>query len=384
MQANRSHYCEAGATVELGSGFFRADSRPARDFGVLLLRWLGHGAAPSQPLTVLDGLAGCGIRSLRYGLEARATAVWANDADPDRLPLLQKNLAPLGAQGVSLHCTALTIQKLLAQLLLEERRFDLVDLDGFGAATALVPAALEAVRFGGILYLASTDGRSFTGHDRAAAVRRLGAAVRAQPCSWELALRLQLGAIARAAWSLGRGVEPLLSFSEGRTFRTAVRVTRQPAAAEELQLGLQAYCHRCGNHWGQPLLRWKGLGDCSCGAAPVLSGPLWRGPLQAPALLLEAQALEDPQRPLLAPAAQGLWRRLGADAGLPSEPLALADLGRQLGGGPPPLTALLAALRQAGWQASASGVQPQQFRCDAPWPELVAIGAGLRRQPGDR
>ena len=146
MQANHSHYCEAGASVELGSGFFRADSRPARDLGVLLLRWLAQGTAASQPLTVLDGLAGCGIRGLRYGLEAGATAVWANDADPDRLPLLTKNLAPLRAQGLSLNCTALTIQKLLAQLLLEERRFDLVDLDGFGAATALVPAALEAVR----------------------------------------------------------------------------------------------------------------------------------------------------------------------------------------------------------------------------------------------
>jgi tRNA (guanine26-N2/guanine27-N2)-dimethyltransferase len=101
-------------------------------------------------------------------------------------------------------------------------------------------------------------------------------------------------------------------------------------------------------------------------------------------LLLEAQALEDPQRPLLAPAAQGLFRRLVADAGLPPEATALADLGRQLGGGPPPLTALLAALRQAGWQASASGVQRQQFRCDAPWPELVAIGAQLQRQPSDR
>jgi tRNA (guanine26-N2/guanine27-N2)-dimethyltransferase len=175
----------------------------------------------------------------------------------------------------------------------------------------------------------------------------------------------------------------LLSFSEGRTFRTAVRVSRQPAAAEELQLGLQAYCHRCGNHWGQPLLRWKGLGACSCGAEPVLSGPLWRGPLQAPALLQEALSLEDPQRPLLAPAAQRLLLRLLADDGLPPEASALADLGRQLGGGPPPLAALLGALRQAGWRASASGVQAQQFRSDAPWPELLATAARLQSGGSD-
>ena len=42
-----------------------------------------------------------------------------------------------------------------------------------------------------------------------------------------MALRQQLGLVARQAWMLGRGVLPLLSFSEGRTFRLAVRLRRQ-------------------------------------------------------------------------------------------------------------------------------------------------------------
>jgi tRNA G26 N,N-dimethylase Trm1 len=44
--------------------------------------------AGQGPLRVLDGMAGCGIRALRYGLEAGASEVWANDADPNRFPLL--------------------------------------------------------------------------------------------------------------------------------------------------------------------------------------------------------------------------------------------------------------------------------------------------------
>ena len=59
-----------------------------------------------------------------------------------------------------------------------------MDLDAFGCPAALVPLALEAVAFGGVLYLASTDGRSATGHDRQAALRRFGAAARAHPASW--------------------------------------------------------------------------------------------------------------------------------------------------------------------------------------------------------
>ncbi|MCX5939192.1 MAG: N2,N2-dimethylguanosine tRNA methyltransferase, partial [Cyanobium sp. LacPavin_0920_WC12_MAG_62_9] len=82
------------------------------------------------PLRVLDGMAGCGIRALRYGLEAGASEVWANDADPNRLPLLEANLQPLVEARV--RTTALTAQALLAGCLQRQERFELVDLDAFG------------------------------------------------------------------------------------------------------------------------------------------------------------------------------------------------------------------------------------------------------------
>lgn len=378
MQAETTHYCEGRARVALGSGFFRPESRPSRDLGVLLLRWLAAQRPGGEPLRVLDGMAGCGIRSARYGLEAGATELLANDADPDRLPLLEQNLEPLRQQGVAVQCSARTAQKLLASCALQEQRFDYLDLDAFGAPTALLPLALEAVRFGGILYLASTDGRSFTGHDRPAAMRRLGAAARAQPCSWELALRLQLGLIARVAWGLGRGVRPLLSFSEGRTFRTAVQLLRSPQPGEEALLGMQGYCHRCGAHRGGSLLRWRELGACSCGTEPVVSGPLWRGALQAPEVLEAAWALEPPDHPSLGRGAQRQLQRLIADPGLPAEPSALADLGRTLQGGLPRLEALVALLRQRGWQAHASAIDPQQFRSDAPWEQVLEAAVAAR------
>ncbi|MEA5423364.1 N2,N2-dimethylguanosine tRNA methyltransferase, partial [Synechococcus sp. CCY9202] len=188
---------EGAVELDLGGGFFRPESRPSRDLGVLLAAWLARRGTGT--LRVLDGMAGSGIRALRYGTEAGATSVWANDADPDRRPLLERNLADLSARGVELTISIRTVQALLAEALIRQERFDLIDLDAFGCPAALVPLALEAVAFDGVLYLASTDGRSPTGHDRPAAVRRLGAAARAHPASWELALRLQLGVIARAA-----------------------------------------------------------------------------------------------------------------------------------------------------------------------------------------
>lgn len=392
----KPHAMDAGlwreglVAVETGSGFFRPESRPSRDLGVLL----GAVLAAEAPLTVLDAMAGCGIRSCRWWQEAGASALWVNDADPDRLPLLRRNLQPLRSSSAclpppSLRITALRAQNLLAGCMARQERFRLVDLDAFGSPMALVPLALEAVALDGVLVLASTDGRSPTGHDRAAAVRRLGAAARAHPASWELALRLQLGVLARAAWSAGRGLQPLFSFSEGRTFRTAVRLLRRPAAREEEQLGLLAHCHRCGDQQQQALRTLRPWRACSAGCAPgsgpgleggawplAISGPLWIGPLQDPQTLTAMLAIQE-QRQLAGEAGERLLRALAADDGWTPRCWPTDAIGRVLGGGPPPLRPLVAALEQAGHRACISGVMPGQIRTEAPWSELLAVASSI-------
>ena len=380
-------YREGAVSLRLGPGFFRPESRPSRDLGVLLCRSLvacGEGPGATPVVRVLDLMAGCGIRSLRLAVEGGAASVWANDADPERLPLLRANLAHLAA--LPHQCTALTAQKLLAGCLLREQRFELVDLDAFGSVGGLLPLALEAVAFEGVLYLASTDGRSPTGHDRSAAIRSLGAAARAHPASWELALRLQIGQVARLAWAQGRGVEPLFSFSEGRTFRTAIQLRRRPQAGEEQQLGLLAHCHGCGDQQLQSLLRLRGWAPCLCPGDPqrqgghplAISGPLWLGPLQNGAWLerLQQAALALPPG-WQAPASQRLLQALLADPGLPARCWPMAELGRRLPGGSPRLASLLEALRQDGWCAHRSGVMAGMLRSDAPWARILELAAAL-------
>ncbi len=376
--ANPAHYCEGAAQLELGAGFFRPESRPSRDLGVLLARVI----AAQRPLTLLDVMAGCGIRALRYGLEGGAAQVWANDADADRLPLLQNNLQPLARQGCQLETSARTAQHLLADCLMQQRRFELLDLDAFGCPTSLVPLALEALAFDGVLYLASTDGRSPTGHDRPAAIRSLGAAARAHPASWELALRLQIAVVARAAWAMGRGIRPLFSFSEGRTFRTAIQLRRRPEPREEEQMGLLAYCHRCADQQHQSLLHLRQWSGCACSEASPLSvsGPLWLGPLQhAPTLEAMEQAAAELPTSSISPASLRLAAKLRSDPGLPPSCWPLAELGRRLGGGPPALDRLLELLRSEGFVADRSAVMAGQFRCNAPFQRVLELASALNR-----
>jgi tRNA (guanine26-N2/guanine27-N2)-dimethyltransferase len=375
-----AEYREGAALLRTGAGFFRPESRPARDLGVLLALDLAN----RGPLRVLDAMAGCGIRSLRYGLEAGACQLWTNDADPDRLPWLRQNLAQLPA-SLAWQCSSRTAQGLLASCLERRQRFELVDLDAFGCPSALVPLALEAVAHGGVLYLNSSDGRSPTGHDRAAAVRRLGAAARSHPAPWELALRLQLGVLARAAWAQGRGLTPVLSFSDGRTFRTAVRLERRPQAREEAHLGLLAHCHRCGEQWGQSLLRLDRWRECGCGPSTPLavSGPLWIGPLQHQGTLERLRQLAEAAGPgWIEPASMRLLDRLALDAGLPVRCWSMAELARQLGQGPPARAALLRRLRQEGFDAHASAVMPAQLRSDAPWARILELARDVISEGG--
>ena len=372
------HYREGAAELLLGDGFFRRDSRPARDCSVLLAWHQARTTTREQPLQWLDLMAGCGIRALRWGLEAGAACsmppeIVVNDADGDRRSLLEHNLRPLAAAT----CSNVPAERLLCQAQLEGHRFDLIDLDAFGQPGALLQPALQVLAPEGILVLASTDGRSPTGHDRCGAIRSFGAAARAHPASWELALRQQLGLLARQAWLLGRGIQPLLNFSDGRTFRLAIRLARQLQPGEEAQLGLLARCGTCGAQQSQSLLRLRNWPACHCPAEQgrwAISGPLWLGPLQEIEILKELSGSPVP----LAPATRRLLQRLQADPGGLVQVWSTAELARRCGSGPPPLQRLVDALRSHGHQAWPSGVMAGQVRTDADLPELLQICATVQ------
>jgi tRNA (guanine26-N2/guanine27-N2)-dimethyltransferase len=335
LNTSDRHYREGAATLRLGTGFFRQESRPARDVSVLLARHQRDRV--DGRLHWLDLMAGCGIRGLRWGLEAAAchpdpVELWVNDADPNRLPLIKNNLQAVPIP-VQIGCEPAEV--LLGRCALERKRFDLIDLDAFGAPSALIQPVLKALKAEGLLLLASTDGRSPTGHDRPGAIRSLGAAARAHPASWEMALRQQIGLVARQAWMLGFGVKPLVSFSEGRTFKSG---------------------------------RWS------------VNGPLWIGCLQDSDIL--DALLADPlhQKPgAIAAQSQRLLRNLREDPGLPVTVWPTDELARRLNSpGPPSLDQLVHALRRAGHRANRSGVMPGQVRTDADFPELLRICSNLR------
>ena len=68
-----------------------------------------------------------------------------------------------------------------------------------------------------------------------------------------------------------------------------------------------------------------------------------------------------------------LLARLQGDTGYTARCWPTDQIARRLGAGPPRLADLVAALRAAGYGASASGVMAAQVRSDAPWREVLEI-----------
>lgn len=88
----------------------------------------------------------------------------------------------------------LEASRLLAACALHETYFDLVDVDSFGADGALVPRALQAAAFGGLVYLTATSGTVAAGLLPEKALAEYGCYARAHPSAMEQGLRMLLGA----------------------------------------------------------------------------------------------------------------------------------------------------------------------------------------------
>ncbi|KAK6929560.1 tRNA methyltransferase, Trm1, partial [Dillenia turbinata] len=245
---------ERGLEFDTGGTFFRRESATGRDLGVLaaILYKKSKGN-----LRVLDAMCGCGIRSLRYLVEAKADFVLANDANDEYRSVILHNLSRVARvsdgerKWVITHFDA---NRILADCYLQREFFDLIDIDSFGSDSMFMRTAFGALRLNGLLYLTSTDGYSSGG-----------------------------GAIRDAA-ILGYHVSPLFSYYSyhGPVFRVMLRVYRGKLP-DNRYYGFISYCHNCGH---SQAFSWDQLGQmccpCSNSRVPsslVVSGPLWTGPL---------------------------------------------------------------------------------------------------------
>ncbi len=241
--------------------------------------------------------------------------------------------------------------------------FDFVDVDPYGTPVPFLPAAISAVRPGGVLAVTATDMMVLAGVQRGASESRYDARPVRGRLAPEGGLRILLAYLARVARTHARRIEPLLAYAKDHYVRAYVRLPPVATGVPDDPVGRidPAY-------WDGPRLAGRG---------PY--GPFWLGPLSEPELV---RALHLPPGAARPREVSGFLERLLEEAGIDRpfyyEPNVLAA---ELHLAAPPSVAVLRdGLRAEGYRAGRTHARPEGIRTDAPRATVEAVARTLAAQ----
>ena len=164
---------------------------------------------------MLDGLAASGIRGIRLNLEAGVNVEFC-DSSRMATETIAGNLEMNGIKS--------KIYNERVEDLLQDRKYDWIDVDPFGTPAPYLEAALKGLNDGGILGVAATDTAVLCGAKPSICMKRYGAVSMRRVAAKEVGVRILLSMIHNIASGMGKGIEPLLCYSEGHHLRVFVRL----------------------------------------------------------------------------------------------------------------------------------------------------------------
>ena len=244
-----------------------------------------------KDITYVDAMSASGIRGLRIANEVCITSIlndWSNDA----YELILENIEITGVSDIA----EATCKN--ANVLMHERRFNIVDLDPFGSPVPYLDAAARsAVHF---LEVTATDTAPLCGAHFNSGMRKYAAVPLNNEFHSEMGVRILLGKIARELAKHDKGMVPLLSHATRHYVRTYLQVKKGAKQADKAlkELGFLSHCEHCGHREVSHGMAISISDHCSsCGNEVYIAGPLWLGPLHEPQYCDEV-LLEMESRPL--------------------------------------------------------------------------------------
>ncbi|XP_063096240.1 TRMT1-like protein isoform X2 [Cavia porcellus] len=261
-----------------------------------------------KPLECLDAFGATGIMGLQWAKHlGNAVKVTINDLNENSVTLIQEN-CHLNKLKVVLDSKEMKesddnleegeenlgnikVTKMDANVLMHLRSFDFIHLDPFGTSVNYLDSAFRNIRNLGIVSVTSTDISSLYAKAQHVARRHYGCNIVRTEYYKELAARIVVAAVARAAARCNKGIEVLFAVALEHFVLVVVRALRGPTSADEAAKKIQylIHCQWCeerifqkdGNMVEENPYRQL---PCNChgsmpGKTAIELGPLWSSSL---------------------------------------------------------------------------------------------------------
>ncbi|KFP26268.1 TRMT1-like, partial [Colius striatus] len=264
-------------------------------------------AGERKPIECLDAFGATGIMGLQWAKHLRSSVkVTINDCNEKSVTMIQEN-CHLNKMKVKVNTKeedndeavgdgeentdTIEVTKMDANVIMHLRSFDFIHLDPFGTSVNYLDSAFRNVRNLGIVSLTSTDISSLYAKAQHVALRHYGCNIVRTEYYKELAARIVIAAVARAAARCNKGIEVLLTVALEHFVLVVVRVLRGPSPADDSAKKIRYLIH-C--QWCEERIFQKEGNmveenpyqqlPCDChgsmpGKTAVVLGPLWSGAL---------------------------------------------------------------------------------------------------------
>ncbi|NWU86563.1 TRM1L protein, partial [Onychorhynchus coronatus] len=264
-------------------------------------------AEERKPIECLDAFGATGIMGLQWAKHLRSSVkVTINDCNENSVKIIKEN-CHLNKMKVKLNMRegdsdgtvgdgeensdTIEVTKMDANVIMHLRSFDFIHLDPFGTSVNYLDSAFRNVRNLGIVSLTSTDISSLYAKAQHVALRHYGCNIVRTEYYKELAARIVLAAVTRAAARCNKGIEVLLAVALEHFVLVVVRVLRGPSTADNSAKKIRYLIH-C--QWCEERIFQKESNmveenpyqqlPCDChgsmpGRTAVVLGPLWSGSL---------------------------------------------------------------------------------------------------------
>ena len=301
--------------------FYNPAMRLSRDLHVVFARQFDFNGI------MLDGLAASGIRGIRLNLEAGVNVEFC-DSSRVATETITENLKMNGIKS--------KIYNERVEDLLQDRKYDWIDIDPFGTPAPYLEAALKGLNDGGILGVAATDTAVLCGAKPSICKKRYGAVSMRRVAAKEVGVRILLSQIHNIASGMGKGIEPLLCYSEGHHLRVFVRL------GERKDIALK---------WITKDMRIVDIEEKDAG------GPLWVRKI------IKAELIPESQDGVLGRLLETLREEANGPPGLHD----INDIAKAAGiGQTPQRIKIVESIRKLGSFASSSVFSPLGIKTDAP------------------